>query len=85
MNKLMEFNQKGIVSSPCVVGPSVKPNFRRRRSEPKDFGQIVTLCVFQCVFEHFHLLHQRQMIVVGRHLNDIPFSRDATVQRVNGK
>jgi hypothetical protein len=40
--------------------------------------------VFQCVFEYFHLLHQRQMIVVGRHLNDIQLSRDTTVQRVNG-
>jgi hypothetical protein len=56
----------------CVVGTPVEPGFRALALEPKNAVQVLACGVVQSVAEHFNLLHKREIIIVGCHLQHDP-------------
>ena len=43
-------------------------HLRTRTLEPEDLREVVSVRVLERVFKHLHLLDQRQVVVVRRHL-----------------
>ena len=37
---------------------------------PENLGEVVSVSVLESVLKHLHLLHQHQVVVVGRHLGN---------------
>ena len=56
--------------SATVITPSIEPSFRISRFEPKDSIEILSGRIVESVFEDFELLHEAEMIEIGRHLED---------------
>ena len=55
---------------PTIITPPIEPSFRISRFEPKDTIEVLSGRVVECVFEYFELLHEAEMIEIGRHLED---------------
>ena len=49
------------------VGPAVEPHLGRGSLQQQNLGQVVTVSIFQRMFKHLHLVHQREVLRVGRH------------------
>ena len=52
-----------------VVGTPIEPNLRTGTLVPEDLCEVVTFGVLKRMLEHLHLLHQRQVIILRRHLS----------------
>lgn len=51
-----------------VVAASVEPCFRVARAKPQHSVKVLTRRVVQRVLEHLELLHEAEVVEVGRHL-----------------
>mmetsp|Transcript_30070 Transcript_30070/g.97887 ORF Transcript_30070/g.97887 Transcript_30070/m.97887 type:complete len:305 (+) Transcript_30070:3296-4210(+) len=57
---------------PRKSGSSLQPRLGGAALEPQHFGEVVASRVLQRVLEHFHLVQQREHVVVGCHLQHEP-------------